>query len=153
MIIMNCMKFEHYCGSTSSFVTCAILYMLQPNPTPLHSTNSASLPVGPSFVYLARIKKQPGEVHQIIPLNKKYTSTSIQAFNWPFKNISTPYNSYDRKHWTDDIFKNSKLPKTHNTLQHEAKQLQQKRPSSSKSPDAWRLSMPQSPGGPELRWI
>lgn len=43
---------------------------------------------------------------------------------------------------------------THTTLSNmKLKHLQPKRPSSSKSPDAWRLSMPQGPGGPELRWI
>lgn len=54
---------------------------------PLHSTNSAGLPVGPSFVYLARIKKQPGKLHQIV-LVQLYTSISISTFNWPLKETS-----------------------------------------------------------------
>lgn len=72
MIIVNCVKSEHSCSST----TCTLLCMLQSKPNTLHSTTSASLPVGPSSVYLARIKKQPGEVHQNI-LVEKHLQTSM----------------------------------------------------------------------------
>ena len=47
MIIMNCMTFGHYCGSTSSFVTCTILYTCC-NPTRIHFTqqNLQAFPSG-----------------------------------------------------------------------------------------------------------
>ena len=122
MIIVNCVKSEHSCSST----TCTLLCMLQSKPNTLHSTTSASLPVGPSSVYLARIKKQPGEVHQ-----------NVLAEKHLFTNIYAPYAGYDKKtlnSWhlcassaniLNKIVAASfwLVPKTQNTLHHEAKTI------------------------------